>query len=223
MKGEGLLTRDPGRLPPAVRNLLEKVKDEKITSVQAWRYPLMKNAQDILKKIVKLPYDDIFHLGVNLNGKYNLEKDILLKFTKGKERSNDVKNKSQVIPVKKDITFGQLFDGLRSKMGAEKLTSYNARSNNCQDFSLAILSVLGVNDSDLKKFIKQDAEKIYKSFGFFEKIVEAGANLKTLASQVIDRLTQGEGGSAPPRLKGGQGGSAPYVYNYNLPRCKILV
>jgi hypothetical protein len=190
--GEGFFTRDEGRLPPPVRTLLEKVKDEKITSVQAWRYPLMKPLQDVLKKFIKLPYDDVFHLGINLSRKYNLEKDVVIKFTEAKERSDKPENKSKIIPVVKNITYGQLFDELRKRMGSN-FTSYNARENNCQDFSLAILSVLGIYDNSIKTFIKQDAEKIYKSFGVFEKLAEAGANLNTLKDQVIDRLKYGEG------------------------------
>lgn len=190
--GEGIFTRDEGRLGPAVRTLLEKVKDEKITSIQAWRYPLMKPLQDVLKKFIKLPYDDVFHLGVNLSGKYNLEKDVVIKFTQAKERSDKPENKSKIIPVVKNITYGQLFDELRKRMGSN-FTSYNARTNNCQDFSLAILSVLGIYDNSIKTFIKQDAEKIYKSFGVFEKIAEAGVKLNTLKDQVIDRLKYGEG------------------------------
>jgi hypothetical protein len=214
IEGFGLLTRDVGRLPPNVRKLLEQVKDEKITSVQAWRYPLLKGVQNIIKKVVKLPYDSIFHLGLNLNGKYNLEKDVLIKFTKGKQRGDKPENKSDVYKVDKDITFGELFEKLSAKMG-DKFTTYNARTNNCQDFSLAIISVLGVNDAKLKKFIKQNAEAIYKSFGIFEKLVEAGSSLNTLKEQVVDRLTQGEGCSCQ------EGMGSEYVYNYGLPRCKI--
>jgi len=192
LNGGGLFKRDIGTLPPPVRTLLEQIKDEKITSVQAWRYPLMKGLQDIVKKVIKLPYDSIFHLGLNLNGKYNLEKDIILKFTKAGQKSDKPENKSKVVNVTKDITFGQLFDGLQKKMG-DKLTEYDARTNNCQDFSLAILSVLGIDDAELKKFIKQDAEQIYKSFGIWGKLVEGLSSLNTLKGQVVDRLKYGEG------------------------------
>jgi hypothetical protein len=190
--GEGLFKRDVGTLPPPVRSLLEQIKDEKITSVQAWRYPLMKSLQDIVKKVVKLPYDNLYHLGLNLNGKYNLEKDLILKFTKAGQKSDRPENKSKVIKVNKDITFGQLFDGLRKKMG-DKLTEYDARTNNCQDFSLAILSVLGIDDAELKKFIKQDVEQVLKSFGIWGKLVEGLSSLNTLKGQVFDRLKYGEG------------------------------
>lgn len=209
-EGSGLLTRDEGRLPPSVRTLLEKgVKDEKITSVTAWRYPLMKNLQNIIKKFITLPYDSVYHLGLNLSG-YNLEKDVVIKFTKGSSRNDTPENKSDVYPVTKDITFGQLFDQLASKMG-KNFTSYDAFENNCQDFSLAILSVLGVGDDKLKTFIKQDAQKILKSAGVLSGALEVGAKLSALKDQVVDRLTQGEG-HQPPQL-----------YNFQLPYCKIQV
>lgn len=209
IKGEGLLVRDEGTLPPNVRKMLESVKDEKITSVQAWRYPLMKSLQNIIKKIVTLPYDSIFHLGLNLSGKYNLEKDVLVKFTKGGHRGDSDENKSEIYDVKKDITYGQLFDELRKKMG-KNFTTYNARTNNCQDFSLAILSVLGVNDEALKKFIKQDADKIFKSAGLLEPLVEAASSISTLKDQIVDRQQQGEGRKYKK-------------YNFGYPESKIFV
>ena len=182
-EGEGLFTRDEGTLPPSVRALLAEVKDEKVTSVQAWRYALMKDVQNFVKKFVKLPYDSVYHLGLNLNGKYNLEKDVLIKFSRGKERGDPSDNKTSVYPVTKDITFGELFDQLRARMGS-KFTSYDARTNNCQDFSLEILNVLGISDKELRFWIKQDANAIFKAAGFFEGLAELGGKLNTLKDQI---------------------------------------
>ena len=232
-EGEGLFVRDEANLPPPVRALLAEVKDEKITSVQGWRYPLMKDVQNFVKKFIKLPYDSVYHLGLNLNGKYNLEKDVVIKFTRGGHRGDTNENKTSVYPVTKDITFGELFDQLRIKMG-NRLNFYDAETENCQDFSLAILSVLGINDPALKNFIKQDAKAIFKSAGWLEGLFKVGASLSTLKDQIVDRFKYGEGvGDQSPTTPKGREvvgtvgsygrGSSMYEYNFGMPKCNIAI
>ncbi len=194
--GDGFFTRDVGRLPPSIRNILKTNGNDKIKTVQVWRYPLFnKLTQNLINSLFKQPYDTFWHLGINLNGSYNLDKNAVLKMSKGKEKSNTNENKTAVINVSKDITLNELFDKLRKKMGDAGLTQYSARSNNCQDLVLNVLSVLGITDPSLKTFVKQDTEKVFKKLGLFEKIVETGADVLTKAKQVIDRQQQGEGSS----------------------------
>lgn len=223
-QGEGLFVRDEANLPPPVRALLAEVKDEKVTSVQAWRYPLMKDVQNFVKKFIKLPYDSVYHLGLNLNGKYNLEKDVVIKFTRGAHRGDTNENKTSVYPVTKDITFGELFDQLRIKMG-NRLNFYDAETENCQDFSLAILSVLGINDPALKNFIKQDAKAIFKSAGWLEGLFKVGASLSTLKDQIVDRFKYGEGADKEDgdEMYGKGRGSSMYEYNFGMPKCNIAI
>jgi hypothetical protein len=223
-EGEGLFVRDEANLPPPVRALLEQVKDEKITSVQAWRYPLMKDVQNFVKKFIKLPYDSVYHLGLNLNGKYNLEKDVVIKFTRGGHRGDTNENKTSVYPVTKDITFGELFEQLRIKMG-NRLNFYDAETENCQDFSLAILSVLGINDQALKNFIKQDAKAIFKSAGWLEGLFKIGASLSTLKDQIVDRFKYGEGADKEDEddKMYGEGRGSMYEYNFGMPKCNIAI
>jgi len=231
ISGAGLLVRDEGRLPPSVRNILKSHGDEKIKTVQVWKYPLFNNVtQTLINSLVKQPYDKFFHLGINFNDAYNLDKNVVLKMAKGKEMSDANENKpgekTETIKVNKDITINELFEKLKKKMGND-LENYSARTNNCQDLVMNVLSILGLSNPTLKKFVKQDTEAVFKKLGFFEGIVEAGAEVLTTVKKVKSRVQEGEGscscqegmggGLNPPTTKG----RGEYVYNYALPRCKI--
>lgn len=197
MKGTGFFTRDVGRLPPSVRKLLEEVKDEKITSITVWREPLSYSK---LAKIfnIKMAYDDIFHLALNINNRYNLEKDGVIIFQRGTP-----KGEQKEASITKEITIGELFEKTRKKMGDSSFTSYDARKNNCQDFVLVLLSVLETG-SELKDFVKQDTKKIFTALPNYVELLGKAVNT---VKQVVDRQFQGEGQQA---------------YNFQYPRCKIL-
>ncbi len=198
INGTGLFTRDVGRLPPAVRNLLEKVKDEKITNVTVWREPLSYSKLAKFFKI-NMAYDEIFHLAININGKYNLEKDSVIIFESGSP-----KGEQKQTTITQDITIGELFEKTRKKMGDSAFTEYSAAKNNCQDFVLNLLSVLNTG-SELKDFVKQDTQKIFAGLPKYSELLGQAVNT---VKQVVDRQFQGEG-STPP-------------YNFQYPLCKIL-
>lgn len=181
--GDGLLTRDPGVLPPSVQKLLNKVGSETINKITVWRKPISVN--QALKNLgLKLPYDNIFHLAVNLNGKYNLEKNEYIKFVTGSPDGEKL-----VIPVAKPMTFDELFLKTKNRMGAEKFTEYDGVNNNCQTFITNILKTLDSFTPEANKFINQDAEKIFKSLGGpFAKFL-TGVAVK--ASQIVNKIQEG--------------------------------
>lgn len=181
--GDGLLTRDPGVLPPSVQKLLNKVGSETINKITVWRKPISVN-QSLKNLGLKLPYDNIFHLAVNLNGKYNLEKNEYIKFVTGSPDGEKL-----VIPVAKPMTFDELFLKTKNRMGAEKFTEYDATNNNCQTFITNILKTLDSFTPEANKFINQDAEKIFKSLGGpFAKFL-TGVAVK--ASQIVNKIQEG--------------------------------
>ena len=181
--GDGLLTRDPGVLPPSVQKLLNKVGSETINKITVWRKPISVN-QSLKNLGLKLPYDNIFHLAVNLNGKYNLEKNEYIKFVTGSPDGEKL-----VIPVAKPMTFDELFLKTKNRMGAEKFTEYEATNNNCQTFITNILKTLDSFTPEANKFINQDAEKIFKSLGGpFAKFL-TGVAVK--ASQIVNKIQEG--------------------------------
>ena len=70
MDGTGIFFRDPGKLPPTARKLLEQVGDEKITSMTLFRNPIsLSKFAKFVGALKGTNYDDLFHLGVIINGK----------------------------------------------------------------------------------------------------------------------------------------------------------
>ena len=201
MDGNGLLLRDPGKLPPSARKQLEQVGNEKVTKIVAVRTPLSSTTKAFLniislgqfEKISKKYFDDLFHLAFWINDKYNLEKNEVISFgTKNPIKSN---SETQTITVNKSLTFNELMENTRKYMGDNNFTSYNAEKNNCQNFLLGILNGNGLGTDAEKKWIKQDTEQVFKEVPTFAKVL---GNLATTAGAVVDRLVQGEG--RPRRL-----------------------
>lgn len=193
--------RKPGLLPPPVRKMLEKIGDEKIISLKIVRTPLSKFVSTLLnvislgayqKAVKESPYDSMFHLAMLINGRYTTEKNEVIKLYQG----TPVKKNSETfdLSVSKDVSIGQLFENGRKKMGDDNFTNYDARSNNCQDFLLGLLDGSGLTTDGARKFIKQDAEVIFKKMpSISEKI---GRFLTDVAS-VGERVIEGEGQSKP--------------------------
>lgn len=82
MDGDGLFIREAGVLQPSARKLLEQVGNEEIKTLEIVRTPLSSFTKGFLntislgqfEKISKKYYDEMFHLSLWINGKYNLEK-----------------------------------------------------------------------------------------------------------------------------------------------------
>lgn len=167
-----LSKREAGTLPPAVRNILEKQGDTVIVSLRAVRTPLDMVTNAALNFVTlgafnnavkKSGYDSAFHLALVINDKFVLDKQEVIKLTTSIPKGKDTQSKT--IPLaKQGLTIGQLLEGARKHMGDNKFTNYNAKTNNCQDFVIALLEGNGLmpEDSSVREFIKQDAEAIFK-------------------------------------------------------------
>lgn len=199
--GEGFFERAAGKLTPKIRQLLEKVGDEKITSIKMFRKPIsISSFAKYLGVLRDTPYDELFHLGMIINGKYLLDKQEVIHFEPSSlPTGKDVE--SMDVKVDKDITINELLEKTRKRMGDSNFTSYSSRRNNCQDFLSNVLAANGLSSPEYTKFIKQDLEKVFKNLpSYAEKI----ADFVTGASRVVERLQEGEGD----------------MYNFNLHRAK---
>jgi hypothetical protein len=184
-EGDGVFTRTPGLEPPKFRKLLQEVGDEKITKLTLWREPISVNSMLKFLKLNKT-YDDLFHLALNLSDKYNLDKQSVLTFERGKPKGETLE-----IPVNKDITIREMIEKTKKRMGDNAYTSYSVR-NNCQQFLLNVLSANGLMTTEARKFIEQDVEKILQDLPKYSEVV---ANFFTGAQAVANRLIEGEGAS----------------------------
>jgi hypothetical protein len=201
-EGEGIFMRDPTILPPSARKLLEQIGNEPITSIEIVRTPLSSFTRGFLNaislgqfdKISRKSYDQIFHLSLFLNGKYNLEKNEVIVFNQKnpKEAKSEVKSVSN---IPSGLTFQTLIDKTKARMG-DRFGPYDAESNNCQDFLLNIFQANNIGDQTDLAFIKQDTKEIFEKLPEFSKVLgKAATNL----GAIFNRLMQGEG--EPKTLK----------------------
>ena len=170
--GDRFKKREAGKLPPAVRNVLEKQGDTVVTSIRAERTPLDMATNAALnavtlgafdKAVKQSGYDRAFHLALIINEKFVLDKQEVIKLSpyKGKKKTSE----ERPIPLQKSgVTIREMLDKTRERMGDSRFTNYDARSNNCQDFVIAVLEGNGLMpaDQETRDFIKQDATAIFK-------------------------------------------------------------
>jgi hypothetical protein len=192
--GKGLIQRDNGRLPPTVRNMIDKIGNDKITSLTLFRTPITVSKilnyisrgefNNILKK---QGYDNAFHLAVLINGKYVLDKQEVIHLENG-----SIPNQAETLPIEignSDLTINDLLENTKNKMGSD-FTPYSAKNNNCQDFILAMLQANKLADADNTKFVKQDAKSIFEQLPQYAEVL---TNLITDTAGAVERLQNGEG------------------------------
>ena len=215
-QGDGFFERDPTILPPDGRKLLEQIANEEIKSIKIVRTPLSSFTKGFLNvislgqfdKISKKYYDEMFHLSLWINDKYNLEKNAVIAFN----QKNPIESKSeikQVSVIPTGLTFQTLIDNTKGRMG-KNFGVYSAGQNNCQDFLTNIFKANNIGDESDFKFIKQDTKQIFEELPEFSKVI---GNLATRAGAVFNRLLTGEGHEDGCQCGGG-------VYNYQLHQAK---
>lgn len=212
-QGEGLLERDPTILPPSARKLLEQISNEEIKSIKIVRSPLTSFTKTFLNiislgqfdKISKKYFDEIFHLSIWINGKYNLEKNEVITFNQKNpiEQGSEIK---EVANIPTGLTFQTMIDKTKEKMG-KSFGRYDGQNNNCQDFITAIFQANNIGDASDLKFIKQDTKEIFEQLPQFSKVL---GNLATNAGAIFDRLLKGNG-----HCQCGSGNECPKGFHYH--------
>lgn len=209
--GDGL-TRDPTINPPAVRKILQSIGNEKITDLMLVRTPLSKISRFLLNiasfgqlenKLKETGIDDLFHLSLLINGKYELDKQEVIKLVRNQ---NAVKENSEtlIVPVSSNLTINELLENTQRQMG-QNYGTYNAVDNNCSVFLSNVLSSNGLSTENSDIFLNQKTIELFQKFpSISEKLVKFGTDI----GAVVDKTLYGEG-------------QGQYVYNYGLPRCKL--
>jgi len=200
LKNRNLLLqlRNPELDPPSVRKFMSMHRNDPIHSLQVMRRPIQSTVKKMLNFISlgslqratdELNYDDLFHLGLIVNGKYILDKRDVIHAEPYRKTPQDEIMDIYLNP--NAITIGEFWDNTRNYMGDVNFTSYNPANNNCQVFVSSMLKANGLMTSELNKFINQDAIKIFEKMpSFVDKF--AGFVSGKLAPS-FNLLMEGEG------------------------------
>ena len=150
-------------VPPNVKTALGKIGNNKITSARCGRTPVQAVIQGALKVVANVPYDDLFHLFIELtldNGqKWVLEKIERINLVKEDRSKKQGAEFTSSFPVNK--TVNEVFQNTKNKMG-DKFLPYQSASNNCQYFIIGVLDGNGLNNSERAAFVKQDTKAIFE-------------------------------------------------------------
>ena len=172
-------------VPPKVKQALDKIGNEPILSARCGRTPVQAIVQGALRTIANVPYDNLFHLFIELtlpSGKWVIEKIERINLVK-EDRSNKTGAEfTSSFPVNK--TVNELFGNTQNFMGGRFLP-YQSNSNKCQVFIMGILNANGLNNSELTNFVKQDTRSIFKNNPVLRKFANTLTDLGGYASAVI--------------------------------------
>lgn len=192
------MLRRSGLLPPSSRKLLSEISNEQIKSITIVRTPLSSivplvanvvSKGEFQEKMKEAGYDNLFHLSLWINDKYNLEKNEVISLSISSPiKSNSETKTINIIP--NNLTFQTLIDRTRKFMGDSKFSSYNFETNNCQDFLISVLNSNRIGNQSDRAFIKQDTDKVVQSIPTIAKLL---ANLATTGRAVLNRIQEGEG------------------------------
>jgi len=198
----------PDKLPPSSEKVYKRHAKKKIKFIQVRRVPLQSIIRKFLnlvsfgaleRKLKSLNYDEIFHLSLYIT--FEDGKDITVEKNQRINITEDYPYKGKSGLQGKDVdpnllgmTLEELLAKALEKMGKLNFFQYSAQNRNCQDFTNGILDANGLNNADLRKFIKQDATSIFESLPEFMKdFSQAITDTAGKAQQII------EGGRAKGR------------------------
>ena len=187
----GKVIHGTNELPPSVKKVLSEVGDATITSAEIGRTPVQSVITGIIKLVSSTPYEKLFHLFIILHttkGDVLFEKNERINMEKKGMPSNAESVKVPSVPA--GLTVQQLVDNTANYMG-DDFIRYAAGQTNCQDFQIGILTSNNMLTPELKTFVKQDTEEIFKS-PWFRKFAHTVTDIAGRANIAF------QGGQAKP-------------------------
>lgn len=192
--------------PPVVRKFLEQRGNEVIERLMIGRTPLEAATNLLLQTVTAITmrglfsqrqreknYDDLYHLELIITTTagthFSIEKNEVINIKLEPKITSKTQTKDiPITSIPKGLTINQMLANAQKKMG-NKFFVYNAVTNNCQDFILALLEANRIGTPEDKEFIKQDIPYLFegakKTIGF--------ASLLTSIAAMRNRLIEGEG------------------------------
>jgi len=188
------------RLPKSFRKFLDRHGDELLDSFEIYRVPIDHLTTGILNLLTagdwenikkRAGQDQLFHTYAIINGKYLYEKTqvpVLKETTISREGAESTRT-----PVTR-ISIRDFIGNAMNKMG-DHYFSYNAFTNNCQDFLLMSLEASRMVGANTRMFLKQDTEKLIKETPSLSKyLAEKVVDIANIATNAYEEVAEKRGG-----------------------------
>jgi hypothetical protein len=173
----GTLTSELSKRPIILQEFLNTYGNYTVTKAVIMRAPVMPVIEWIIKTqlsfrpvVEQLKYDRIFHLSVNLylnNGmKVLIEKNERISINiAGREEDQKDMETFLIDRIPNPITLVDAFNQAEQLYGLTRMYYYNGATTNCQRFVLDLLSVFGVENTELlQAFVLQDASSLLNKY-----------------------------------------------------------
>ena len=175
---------------PSVQMFLKNHGNKQISRIEISRKPLNNVLQGLVGTYKSVEYYRVYHLKMNIycsdGFECAIDKEHVILAHVGITKSNeeDIMAVNDVI----DFTINDLLEGGLSVLGENMFYKYDAFTNNCQDFIIALLKGNNIGNEKVYVFVKQDVEFIFKSRPYLKKLVRG---LTDFSGLVIDPIREG--------------------------------
>ena len=191
-----LVQRNESGLSTLAANTLAQFRDAEITAYSLFKAPIASGIKTALEVVGNTSFDSVYHLGSLLTVHHPvtfayatllLDKQARLHlepWTTGSPPGATI----QPVPIPR-MTLGELFDKTRAAMG-DKFIPYDPKSNNCQDFTLAVLRATGASTPETEAFAHpNDANALFdKSRKELSAIAPALTQVGAVSEGITDRI-----------------------------------
>ena len=143
-----------------------------------------------------ITFDQVYHLGIEAEVTHGgstkrlvIEKNAVINISPANAWTHDTEVLEIHLPAGEQLTLNVLLENAKKLMGG-KYFMYDAFTNNCQDYIMAILDANHLTTPELRKFVKQDLDNLVKELpGYTGTVAKAATDLGALA----DVAMQGRG------------------------------
>jgi len=166
-------------VPPNLTAIKNEFGNEFISKISICRAPVPSvitgamNAVSLggFKKVMgKLPFDKLFHLYMIIStskGDFLLEKNERINATKSIPKPDGLEKMEVSVPS--ELSVNLLLENTEKRMG-DRFLPYSPSQNNCQDFILNVLESNNLITDELRNFVKQNTDEIFKQNPLLGKI-----------------------------------------------------
>ncbi len=211
----GFITGQRFDYQPAIRKLLDEIKDINVIGITIYREPI-KQAVNILANIVSLGEIDKYNDKYNIDDMFHLyaiatlSNNTYIRFEKNAEidtqRVNNLPNLEDKYKFvckmpNTNTSLPTMLTKTLNTIGQDRFFKYDALNNNCQSFIYNVLSTNNYNrlNPTMKTFVIQDLSELVKSINpTSQKVMNTITDLGKRAQILIGGAGL-NAGSCPPR------------------------
>lgn len=191
---------------PSSRKSLANYGNDPIARMWVRRDPIQSVLHKVLDAVTlgkwsegrkkDITFDKVYHLGIEVEVSHGgstkrlvIEKNAVINISPANAWTHDTEVLEVPLPAGEQITLNVLLENAKKHMGG-KYFMYDAFTNNCQDYIMAILDANHLTTPELRKFVKQDLDNLVKELpGYTGAVAKAVTDVGAIA----DVAMQGRG------------------------------